>query len=228
MKVVKKLLPQKVKNIIVDTLGSQSADRQRIVTKFVQKDDSVLDIGCIEHSLDRANWRDPEPGEWLHADLQRISDDVFGIDILNEDIKKLQSEGFNVEVADAEEFKFDRKFDIIIAGELIEHLSNPGEFLDRAREHIHSDGSLIITTPNPRQVEILQWFLLGDEHRVNPEHVAWFDHYVLDTLASRHGFKIRKWHWHKPSIGILTRSIYHLGVGYPLIAGGYVFELKPV
>lgn len=220
------MLPRPVKRAIINSLGTKSADRQRIVRSYVSSDDSVLDVGCVEHSLDRVNWRNPEPGEWMHADLRRISNDVFGIDIVDEAIERLQNEGFNVAVGNAEKFELDRDFDVIVAGELIEHLSNPGQFLDRCREHLSEDGAVIITTPNPRRLQMLHWFARGHENRANPEHTTWFDHYVMETLVARHGFEVDEWHWYKPSIGPIVRMLYRRDICTPLIAGGYVFKLK--
>jgi len=57
--------------------------------------------------------------------------------------------GFNVVVGDAETLDMDGKYDYVVAGELIEHLLNPGAFLAAAKGWIAEGGTLIITTPNP-------------------------------------------------------------------------------
>lgn len=223
----KRILPPKAQTAITKRLKSKKGDRQRIVRSHINQNDTVLDVGCVQHSLDRVNWRDPPIGEWLHADLRQITNDVYGIDIVEADIKTLQEEGFNVEIGDAETFKFNQEFDVIVAGELIEHLSNPGLFLDRCYEHLSEEGRVIITTPNPRRLQMLLWFLRGNEHRANTEHTMWFDHYVMDSLVQRHGFEIDQWHWHKPALKPFLRILYRLDIGTSLVAGGYVFTLRP-
>ncbi|MFD1571290.1 class I SAM-dependent methyltransferase [Halorubrum laminariae] len=224
----KAVLPESAIEKIIRGLGTKGADRQNIVTSCVDSDDSVLDIGCVQHSLDNVNWRNPRRGEWLHADLRRVTDDVIGIDIVEDEIERMSEAGFDVEVGNAETFNFDRKFDVVVAGELIEHLSNPGQFLDRCREHVHDDGQVIISTPNPRRLEMVLWFLFGTEHQANPEHTMWFDHYVMDSLVSRHGFVLDDFEFHKPSIHPILRPLYRLGIGRPLSSGGYIFKLTPV
>jgi len=52
------------------------------------------------------------------------------------------------DVGRSDERPVDRKFDIVIAGDIIEHLSNPGQMLDEIKRFCGSDTRVIITTPN--------------------------------------------------------------------------------
>lgn len=226
-KLAKKALPQGFKNEISDRLISKSADRQQIVVSHVSSDDSVLDVGCVQHSLERVDWPQPPKGQWLHADLCRTTDDVFGIDIVEEEIERMSEAGYDVIVDNAETFDLDSEFDVIVAGELIEHLSNPGLFLERCREHIRDNGRVILTTPNPRRLEMLLWYLRGRESNANSEHTMWFDHYVLETLANRHNFSIQTVEYHRPALKISSRTLYQLGLATSFVAGGWVFVLQP-
>ena len=58
------------------------------------------------------------------------------------------SAGTTCVAADAEEFDLGRSFEVVWAGEIIEHLSCAGGFLDAARRHLEPGGRLVITTPN--------------------------------------------------------------------------------
>ncbi len=73
----------------------------------------------------------------------------LGIDIEEKEIIKMKKEGYNVICANVETMQLNLKFDVIIAGELIEHLHNPGLFLNTLYEHLRDEGKLILTTPNP-------------------------------------------------------------------------------
>lgn len=203
-----------------------SADIDRIskVVSRVPPTASVLDIGCVRHDLDSQEWQEPPPREFLHADLRRRAETVIGIDLIESEVKRMQEAGYDVRVSDAESFEMDRRFDVITAGELIEHLSNPGEFLDRCHEHLTEDGRLILTTPNPRRLHMLWWYAMGQETRANSEHTMWFDHYVMQELAARHGFRINEWEWYKPGAVLSTSLLYYAGF-CSLAAGGYIFEL---
>lgn len=54
-------------------------------------------------------------------------------------------------VKNAEDFSFNRKFDLITCFELIEHVNNPEAVLDRVAECIAPSGALVISTPRAKQ-----------------------------------------------------------------------------
>lgn len=66
---------------------------------------------------------------------------------------------------------FPKPFDVIVAAELIEHLFDPVEFLQRCHSALAADGLLIITTPNLATLQDRLRFLLGRSPRqINPIH----------------------------------------------------------
>lgn len=150
------------------------------------KGKDVLDIGCVEHTLDVKN----KERIWVHDFLREHTLHVTGIDIQERDIETLKKQGYDVSCQNAESFRFDKKFDVIFVGELIEHLSNPGLFLEKCREHLKDQGTLIITTPNAfsitRFLHILKWY--SNDPVVNDEHSFWFSPSVLGQLLRRYQF----------------------------------------
>ena len=108
------------------------------------KGPSVLHVGCAAHA--------PCPGDpsWLHGSLCKRFPDTVGIDLRPDLIEQLQSLGFrNLYVANAETFELNQQFETIVAGDVVEHLSNAGSFLRQARKHLAPDGEIIVTTPFP-------------------------------------------------------------------------------
>jgi len=85
--------------------------------------------------------------------------------------------------------------DIIVAGEVIEHLTNPGLFLDRVRTYF-TGVPVIITTPNCFALAATRHMEDGVEN-VNIDHVAWYSYTTLKTLLTRYGFAIEAFHWYK-------------------------------
>lgn len=75
-----------------------------------------------------------------------------------------------------------QSFEVIVAGDVIEHMSNPGRFLDNCRRHLEPGGSLVITTPNAKWPTV---FL-----RPNPTHALWHDRHTLRHLLERHGYRV--------------------------------------
>jgi len=150
---------------------------------------NVLDVGCAGHI--------PKPGSpyWLHGRLRERFPAVTGIDLNTENIQRLRELGFeNIHVASAEDFSLAAKFDTIIAGELIEHLSNPGLFFERCRAHLNDNGRLVVTTPYAYALlYMLYAFMKYPQTCQNDEHVVWFCPATLSALAQRYGFQIQHW-----------------------------------
>ncbi len=159
------------------------------------KDKSVLDVGCIDHDLRRKH----KSRIWVHDFLKEHAKSVKGIDILKPAIENLRKQGYDVSCQNAESFSFNEKFDVIFAGELIEHLSNPGLFLERCKNHLKKGGLLILTTPNAfcafRWVEMM-YKRTNDPHGSKArEHTVWFAPEVMTVLLERAGFKVKKYYY---------------------------------
>lgn len=80
--------------------------------------------------------------------------------------------------------------DIIICGEVLEHLSNPGWFLTRLKRQ-YADVPVVITVPNAFGAAAHAHAKRGTEN-VNIDHVAWYSPRTLKTLVERVGYTIRE------------------------------------
>jgi 2-polyprenyl-3-methyl-5-hydroxy-6-metoxy-1,4-benzoquinol methylase len=145
----------------------------------------VLDLGCVGQSL-----ASPDSPMWLHGFLVKHAGSVLGVDLLQKEVDALNKRGFHVVCADVATLRLQETFDVIVAGDLIEHLSNPGQFLDRVVEHLRPRGCLLLTTPNPLTIVRFFQILLTGRMDVNPEHTCWYTQPVIEELARRSGLKI--------------------------------------
>ena len=145
----------------------------------------VLDLGCVRHSIEET-----EKDEWLHGIIIKEAASVIGVDYLEKEVEELNKRGFNVVCANVETMDLNDKYELIVAGDLIEHLNNFGHFLERVRCHLQPDGTFILTTPNP--VNVMRFFsvLFRGEAGANPEHTCWFTEQVLQQLVERYGMYI--------------------------------------
>ena len=141
----------------------------------------VLDIGCVDHSCSIE-----QTSDWMHRRLVNIADIVVGIDVLQEDVQRLKEKGFDIRLGDAQSFSLGEDFDVVFAGEVIEHLADFSGFFRSVKNHLRPHGVLIITTPNVFSLWHYYNALLGLP-TANPEHVCWFDCQTLRTLVERHG-----------------------------------------
>lgn len=83
--------------------------------------------------------------------------------------------------------------ELVVAGEVLEHLSNPGWLLDRLRRTYGCP--LLVTVPNAFSQIGLGWLNKGIEN-VNREHVAYYSYRTVRTLLERHGFTIAEFYWY--------------------------------
>ena len=130
--------------------------------------------------------------EFLHAILMKNSTEVLGLDYNQQAIENLRKYGINnimyCDVTDHDEFKRScGNFhpDIIIVGELIEHLSNPGLMLANIVNNFPG-AEVVISTPNLLSVIYpMQAFNQYESHDV--DHVIVFTPRLLEALTVRSG-----------------------------------------
>jgi len=162
-------------------------DKFSYIQNFV-KGKKVLDVGVVSHEVHFSEkWY---RNTFLHGFLCESAQSVTGIDIEEKGVKELQERGYNVIVADAENMGLHDTFDVIVAGELIEHLANPGNFIKGAYKNLREEGLLILTTPNPFNLKRCIYGFLGKQLMINPEHTCWFDVQTLCQLCGRFGFEL--------------------------------------
>ncbi len=156
-------------------------------------DKEVLHIGFIQHSH---LWREKiKQNDWLHNKLISVAKHVVGIDYLKDEVEVIKKElGVEAYFGDAtklEELSLEKKFDVIVCGELIEHISNPGLMLDGLKRFMDKDSILIITTPNPwRDLWVRHMFTnYNEENWLNKEHVCWYSFQTLKQLLERYGYQ---------------------------------------
>lgn len=172
-------------------LPEKIVDREETIIDLCT-DKRVLHLGCIDFPL--LDFR-LKSGTWLHGKLMKVTRELVGIDNARNDIEFLKKkyEINNVICIDVEEIsKYESKpFEVIVAGEIIEHLSNPGLFLEGIKHLISKNGIFIFTTINAYCLRRFIRIPFGIES-VHPDHKFYFSHSTLTSLIERNGFKIKK------------------------------------
>ena len=80
---------------------------------------------------------------------QEIGFDAFGIDVIDKHVQMARDKyGLNAQTADFVEFQSDKKFDVIIMGDVLEHVSDPVLAVRKAHELLNDCGALWVSTPN--------------------------------------------------------------------------------
>ena len=163
------------------------ADRVTYLCELV-RGKSVLDVGVVDHTRDAANSR-----EWLHGHLRRHAARCLGVDVLEEEVGYLREQGYDVILADITQSPLPEKFDIIIGGEVLEHLDAPGMFVKNCAAMLNPGGRLTITVPNPWYINAIVKSCFRRYTFVDSaDHVAWYDASTLLELGQRHGFELER------------------------------------
>ena len=163
----------------------QITDRRSYIIEKC-RDKKVLHLGCIDWPyLDRKI----AEGSLLHHDLVQVATEVVGYDSDRQGAEQFEAHGWPVVVGNLEAMPDNLpKFDVVVAGEVIEHLSNPGVFLGSlARACPQTE--VILTTPNAYAARRFWRFLLGHE-QVHPDHVAYYSPLTLRYALQRAGYEI--------------------------------------
>lgn len=152
---------------------------------------TVLHLGFVDEGLldDRLRQED-----WLHAMLARVAARVVGIDISEQGVRRAQQVGYadcyvgDVERLSAMSFP-QLEYDIILAADIIEHLDNPGLFLEELKRIATENTLVVITTPNALNIKTFFYPVTRIEC-VHPDHNLYCSPTTLSTLLEKHGFQV--------------------------------------
>ncbi len=187
---------------------------------------SVIHLGFFD-----VGWREMQTqyGAWLHAELAKVASSLIGIDYDAEAVRAANSEGYTAYAADCRDPEAIEALgiepaDVVIAGELIEHLDSPGPFLDGAHSLVKPGGSLLITTPNG--VSPTGVIAAGRGYEaVNSDHVALYSWFTLQNLLERHGWEVSECLTYLLPQRATGRPLTSLSVG-DLIARGLIYSQR--
>lgn len=213
-------------------------NRERHIEKLLSQSNMALHVGCTDAPFTEKLLN---TGDLLHHRLLKIAPDkVTGFDISLKNLQALQrtyprSKFVHGDAEQLAQYFSDEKFDLIVAGEILEHLSNPGQFLQACNEVMDENGILLITVPNVFGSRRLVHNLLGTEN-YHPDHTFYFSENTIKTLAARHGLHISNSFYYasNPGCSFIKKALYFLVEKIPAkIFGnhfleGLVIELKRV
>ncbi len=157
----------------------------------------VLHLGCTDYPFTEEVIKNEM---LLHFELGRVARELYGFDFDERGIKILSDAGvknlYLSNLEKLEEVDLDETFDVIIAGEMIEHLSNPGLFLKGIQRFMNSETNLLVTTINAYcGMRMLTYGFRGRggaREPVHPDHVAYYSYSTLKVLIERENLRVRR------------------------------------
>lgn len=150
----------------------------------------VLDVGACAHGdIERlAN------DTFLHTAIAKVTPNVIGLDNDKAAIATLANHGFRIEYGNAENFGPNQfgYFDVIVAGEIIEHLSNPGKFIENSFNCLNPGGLFIATVPNAWSFSRLKQLYkkIDDTKWTHDQHTCWYSKATIKFFLQRYNFEI--------------------------------------
>jgi SAM-dependent methyltransferase len=145
----------------------------------------VLDVGVVDHTS--ASERSER---WLHGRLAAVAGEILGVDIVAEEVEVLRERGYNVVCLDITGGELpDGPFDLIVAGELIEHLGSPASLFDAAAQLLTEHGRLVLSTPNPYAAWRVYQNMSGRTSD-NVDHALLLNAWGIAELAERAGLRL--------------------------------------
>ncbi|MGQ9663657.1 MAG: class I SAM-dependent methyltransferase, partial [Kiritimatiellia bacterium] len=134
----------------------------------------VLHVGCADWPITKERLRD---GRLLHAALSGVCQQLVGTDISNDGLAMLKSAGFrdlvNVPAERMTLDTFGHTFDVVLAGDVLEHMTNPGTLIENARDLLSPGGQLVIGAPSALTLINFRAWLLRRE-LVHKDHCFYF------------------------------------------------------
>ena len=157
---------------------------------------NVLHLGCVG-DFTLLGGKDAS----LHYKITRVAKEVSGVDLSRESINELKAflpesniNSYYVgNVENLESLNFPKKFDIIVAGSIIEHVSNAGLMLAGIRSCLNDGGTLLIATPHTWGMLQFLRVAFNQIESINPEHVCWYSIPTLQALCARYNFEPVEW-----------------------------------
>lgn len=174
------------------------------IDQFVERDEwvlaavtgqKILHLGCVGLTDGRPEEKVKMANHSLHARVTHASASCTGIDLDAAAIREWRNLGLFANVIEGNVEHLENlpkdvaSFDIVLAGDIIEHISNPGLMLDGIKDRLKPEGRLIVSTPNSFGLASWVKYLRGS-FREGAQHVLCFNPINLRQLLERHGYEV--------------------------------------
>ena len=150
----------------------------------------VIHVGFAD-----AGFRDEQTraGRWLHGHLDDVATSLVGLDFDRPGVAAAQDTDYDAHLVDCTDVAAVEALDlepadIVLAGEVIEHLGAPGPFLEAMARLIAPGGTLIVTTPNAYGLVNVVANITRRIEVNHPDHVVMFTWRTLTQLMAREGW----------------------------------------
>lgn len=202
---------------------------------------TVLDLGCFDETA----LIKEESVNYLFKRISEVCENHIGVD--NSELLPAHGLSFaeNIKIISGDVYELDQlglrnyNFDLVIAGELIEHLSDTLRFF-RNMKRDFAGKRLICSTPNATSFSNMVLSLVNRES-CHIDHYQIYSYKTLNTLCKKAGFN----HWDiipyyvkytemimatrglkRQAVKVSEKAINAIEYIFPMTAGGYIIDIK--
>ena len=168
----------------------------------------VLHLGCsnVPFTLQLGE-------DLLHKQLAKVTkpDLLWGLESGEEGVRLLREMGFDHIIhGNAERlppYLREERFDIVLAGEIIEHVPNPGRLLQSIRSIMTENTEVLLTTINAFAFRGFLLTMLRKE-KVHEDHNCYFSYQTLKQLFRQCGLKCTDIYYYIVLNNLLDKALY--------------------
>lgn len=176
-------------NKFVSSINPRVKIMLKIIHDLKLRKKNVLDIGCHDGTL------------LIHINK---NNSVHGIEASDYGVKTCRKKGIRMKqmfIEDTSVLPYkNRFFDLVIMGEVIEHMFDTDHLLEEISRILKPGGKLLITTPNIASFGRRLLLLVGKNPlmELSPNepqstgHIRYFTFTIMESLLKKHGFRIVK------------------------------------
>jgi 2-polyprenyl-3-methyl-5-hydroxy-6-metoxy-1,4-benzoquinol methylase len=125
----------------------------------------------------------------LHEQLLKVCTRAYGIDE-----QEARYPHFRQMDIEAEELPTYEDVEVVLLGEVIEHVVSAGVLLWQVRTH-YPGREIVVSVPNAQSESGRQWLSKGYEN-VNRDHVAYYSYWTLRTLLEKSSYTPKEFYWY--------------------------------
>lgn len=118
--------------------------------------------------------------------------EIFGTELTDEAVNHCREKGITMFKGEFQDIPLEpESFDIIISIEVLEHINNPIEYVEKAHEVLRKGGMFYLTTPNFNAY--LRYRLKEQYNMIEyPNHLCYYTAKTLRKLFNEHGFRTQR------------------------------------
>lgn len=177
----------------------------------------VLHLGAVGETCMDTEVRVARAANSVHAQITEVASDCVGVDNDEASVTLLTERGIfsNLLLADVttlsrSQIKLDT-VDVVVAGDIIEHLTEPGRLLEMIDKIAEPSTILILSTLNALGLGIFVSNVMGKPIE-SRDHVCSFNSYTLSNMLERYDWQVDElWTCHQPKAAALNPRTFRLG-----------------